>query len=91
MTKLFAAWKSGSRQNVARVSSVCLGGLFIRETNPPQQGAHLQILFETPSGTVRVHATVRNVVAGRGMGVEFTQMRQEERARLVQLLKQLLG
>jgi len=88
--KLFAAWSSAARKNVARVSSVCLGGLFIREADPPPAGSLLQLLFETPNGEVRARATVRNSFPGRGMGVEFTQMRQEERARLSQMLKKLL-
>jgi len=89
-TKLFAAWRSSARKNVARVSSVCLGGLFIREKDPPPAGSTLELLFETPHGEIRARATVRTAVAGRGMGVEFTQMRQEERARLSQMLKKLL-
>jgi hypothetical protein len=90
-TKLFAAWRTSARKNVARVSSVCLGGLFIREADPPPAGVTLELLFETPNGDIRARATVRTSVAGRGMGVEFTQMRQEERARLAQMLKKLLG
>jgi hypothetical protein len=85
---MLVAWRSPARTNIARISSVGLGGLFIHEADPPEAGALLQLLFETPNGQVRARAAVRMAVVGRGMGVEFIQMRQEERARLVQMIKQ---
>jgi hypothetical protein len=84
------AWRSGARQGVARVSTLGLGGLFIHETDPPPVGTVLQVIFRAAGGEVRARASVRNIESGRGMGVEFTQMRQEERARLSQLIKELL-
>jgi hypothetical protein len=84
------AWKSGTLQGVARISMVGLGGLFIHEPNPPPVGAILQLLFQVAGGEVRARAAVRSAQAGEGMGVEFTNMRQEERARLAQLMKELL-
>jgi len=87
---ILVAWKSASRKNIARVSSVGLGGLFIHEADPPPPGVMLQIFFETPTGQVRARAAVRSAEVGRGMGVEFIQMRQDERARLALMIKELL-
>jgi hypothetical protein len=87
---ILVAWRSAARNNIARISCVGLGGLFIHEADPPAPGEALQLVFETPNGQVRARATVRTAQAGRGMGVEFIQMRQEERARLAYMIKKLL-
>ena len=88
--RVLVAWRSASRNNIARFSTVGLGGMFIHEADPPPVGALLQLVFDTPNGQVRARATVRTAQAGRGMGVEFTQMRPEERARLAHMIKKLL-
>jgi hypothetical protein len=88
---LLVAWKSGARQGLARISTLSLGGLFIHEPNSPPAGTLLQLVFQVPGGEVRARATVRSAEAGEGMGVEFTNMGQEERARLAKLMKDLLG
>ncbi|HKO04798.1 MAG TPA: PilZ domain-containing protein [Candidatus Acidoferrales bacterium] len=87
---MFVAWKSPSRTSISRISVVGLGGMFIHEADPPPPGTLLQLLFETPVGQVRARAAVRSAEVGRGMGVEFMQMRQQERARLANMIKHLL-
>ncbi len=88
---LVVAWRTPTRNSIARISCVGLGGLYIHEQEPPPPGAVIQLLFETPNGQVRARATVRTAQPGRGMGVEFVQMRQEERARLAHMVRQFLG
>jgi PilZ domain len=88
---IVVAWRSPTRNNIARISCLGLGGLFIHEAEPPPPGAVIQLLFETPNGQVRARATVRTAEPGRGMGVEFMQMKQEERARLAYMIRKLLG
>jgi hypothetical protein len=83
------AWKNGSQKFVSPVENLALGGLFIRTTNPLNSGMMLQLIFNTPQGPVRVRAVVRNVKAGKGMGVAIVSMEQEDRGRLDQWLKQL--
>jgi len=85
------AWRTATRNSIARISCLGLGGVFVHEPEPPPLGALLQLVFETPTGQVRARATVRTSQAGYGMGVEFMQMRQEERARLAYLIRKLLG
>jgi hypothetical protein len=87
---MFVAWKSPARKSISRISVVGLGGMFIHEADPPPTGTLLQLLFETPNGQVRARAAVRSAEVGRGMGVAFLEMRQEERARLANMLKQLV-
>ena len=87
---ILVAWQSGGQRSVSRVRVLGLGGLFIVTPEPPPVGSVVKLLFESPGGDVRARAVVRNSEAGRGMGVEFTFMGNEDRARLHHLLKRLL-
>lgn len=86
----FVAWQAGGERVISRVTTIGLGGLYICTSKPAEIGAILKLLFELPSGEVRARAVVRSVEANKGMGVEFTGMGYEARARLHQLLKRLL-
>jgi hypothetical protein len=83
------AWMHGSQKNVARAENLSLGGLFIGTKTPPPVGSLVLLLFHSPEGEVRVRATVRNVVEGKGMGLAITSMDQEYRARLSRWLQLL--
>jgi hypothetical protein len=79
----------GTRKCVSKAESLSLGGLFISTPAPPPIGALVLLLFHTPEGEVRVRSTVRNHLAGAGMGLAITSMDQEHRARLARWLQQL--
>jgi hypothetical protein len=68
-----------------------MGGLFIDAGNPPPVGENIRLYFEVPGGDVRARAVVRCSEKGKGMGVEFIAMGQEERARLNRLIRRLLA
>jgi hypothetical protein len=85
------AWQAGGQRTVARVATLGLGGLFIHAANPPAIGEIIRLYFEVPGGQVRATAIVRDSQPGRGMGIEFASMDPEPRARLLQLLRRLLG
>ena len=84
------AWQDGAHKEVSRVQSLALGGLFITTPNPPPVGTILKLFFQVPNGEVRARATVRSTTPGEGMGIEFTGMDYDHRARLALLLKRLL-
>ena len=88
---ILVAWQSSGARVVSRVSTVGLGGLFISTPAPPGVGEIVKLFFEVPGGEVRARAVVRDSQQGKGMGVEFTAMGHEARARLHHLLKRLLG
>jgi hypothetical protein len=83
------AWEHSGKRNVSIVSVLALGGLFISTADPPPAGDSIKLVFEIPGGDVRARALVRDSHPGKGMGVEFTAMGQEERARLHRLMKTL--
>jgi len=83
------AWQAGGARIVSRVGTLGLGGLFIYTKQPAAIGEVLKLVFDVPGGEVRARAVVRNVVTNKGMGIEFTAMQPEARARLTQLLRRL--
>jgi hypothetical protein len=85
------AWQSSGARVMSRVATLGLGGLFIDAKNPPSVCDVIQLIFEVPGGEVRARAIVRVSHPGKGMGVEFTAMSPEARARLQHLLQRLVS
>ncbi len=87
---MYVAWYGGGEQEVSRVRTLGMGGLFISAANPPSVGSKLILVFEVPGGSVQAGGVVRSVVPGEGMGVEFTRLAVSDRILLERLLKRLL-
>ena len=85
------SWQGTHQHDISRVSSLSLGGLFIEAADPAPAGDTLQVQFDIPGGAVCGRAVVRRSITGKGMGVEFTEMPENSRAGLSELLKKLLG
>jgi hypothetical protein len=83
------AWQAGGERVVSRIGTIGLGGLFIYTRKPAAIGDVVKLVFDVPSGEVRARAVVRSYEEGRGMGLEFTAMQLEARARLTQLIRRL--
>ena len=84
------AWYGGGDSQVSRVKTLGLGGLYLSADHVRPVGTKLTLLFEVPGGFVQAEAIVRNVSAGEGMGVEFTNVGPHARVLLDDLLKRLL-
>ena len=87
---MFVAWYGGGDQQVSRVKTLGMGGLFISADRVRPVGTSLRLVFEVPGGTVQAEAIVRNVLPGEGMGVEFINVGAGDRILLEQLLRRLL-
>jgi hypothetical protein len=83
-------WYGGGQQQVSRVKTLGMRGLFLCGSNTLRVGTELTLVFEVPGGMVLADAVVRNIVPGEGMGVEFTKMNPESRVLLEGLLTRLL-
>jgi PilZ domain len=86
----WVAWQGPGGRSVSRLATLGLGGLFIEAAAPPAAGEGIKIVFRVAGGEVSARAMVRSSHPGKGMGVEFTSMRPEDRARLDRLLRKLL-
>lgn len=83
------AWQAGGERVISRVGTIGLGGIFIYTKREAAVGDVIKLVFDVPGGEVRARAVVRSYEPGRGMGLEFTVMQMEARARLTQLLRRL--
>jgi hypothetical protein len=83
-------WYGSGRQEVSRVKTLSVGGVFLCGSNTLRVGTDLTLVFEVPGGMFMADAVVRNVVPGEGMGVEFTKVNPQCRVLLEGLLTRLL-
>ena len=83
-------WYGGGQQQVSRVKTLSMGGLFLCGSITQRVGTDLTLVFEVHGGMILAEAVVRNIVPGEGMGVEFTKMNPQSRALLEELLTRLL-
>jgi hypothetical protein len=86
---MLVAWEHLGIRKVSSISVLALGGIFISTAEPPPAGDLIKVVFEIPGGDVRARALVCDSRPGKGMGIEFTAMAQEARARLNRLMKTL--
>ncbi|MGA9592776.1 MAG: PilZ domain-containing protein [Candidatus Acidiferrales bacterium] len=91
---VWVAWQDvdspNAKQTVSRVSDLNVGGLFVTTTEVRPHGAIVSVLLSVPEGEIRATAVVRNSIPGQGMGVEFTEMSQQDSARIHLLVTRLL-
>ena len=81
------AWEHAGRRQVSSATVMALGGLFISTRNPAPSGDFIKLVLEVPGGEVRARAMVCDSQPGKGMGIEFTAMGHDARARLHRLMK----
>jgi hypothetical protein len=66
-----------------------MGGLSIETDTPTVTGMSAQLHFLVQEGQIRADAVVRHAEPGRGVGLRFTAVRNEDRQRLAELMKRL--
>ncbi|HXN23117.1 MAG TPA: PilZ domain-containing protein [Candidatus Dormibacteraeota bacterium] len=86
---MWVKWEASGNKSVSRVCDLTICGLFISTPDPPAVGTIVKLLFVVPEGEIRTQSVVRNSIPNKGMGVEITAMRAEDRARLGKLVKRL--
>ncbi len=82
-------WMIGDRHETCPAQAIGVSGLFIATANPASPESQVFLAFEIPGDEMRLRATVRAVIPGRGMTVEYAPMGREERANLQALIKYL--
>jgi hypothetical protein len=86
---MWVKWEAYGNKFVSRVCDLTICGLFISTPDPLSVGAIVKLLFVVPEGEIRMHSIVRNSLPNKGMGVEITAMRADDRVRLGKLVKRL--
>lgn len=72
----------------ALATDISMGGMFIATSNPLWMGASFtaRLLLGQP---LNLSCTVRRVLPGKGMGVLFVEVSNEQQARLVDLIEKI--
>ena len=66
---MLAAWCGGGDQQVSRVATLGMGGVFLTSSRVRPVGTSLRLVFEVPGGVVQADGIVRSFSRGEGMGV----------------------
>jgi tetratricopeptide (TPR) repeat protein len=83
---MLVGWRAAGQTEASRAETMGLGGLCLRAAKPPSLGSTIELVFDIPTGEVRARAIVRSSMPGKSMGIQFVQMRPEDRAKLNQYL-----
>src|SRR5271156_6889734 len=86
---MLVGWKSTGQTSTSWAGIMGLGGLYLHAANPPREGSTIELMFDLPTGQVRGRAIVRDSTPGKGMGIQFVQMKPEDRAKLNRFLSAL--
>src|ERR1700723_860913 len=79
---MWVGWKSAKQTCTSLAEVMGLGGLFLHTATPASEGSSIDLIFDLPNGQGRARAIVRSFQPGKGMGIQFVQMRPEDRAKL---------
>ena len=88
---VYVYWSSVGYDDTSRVRDLSSGGLFVQTKKSRAVGAKTNVHFLVEEGQIRAEAVVRHVRPGRGLGLEFTAVQEEDRQRLADLMKRLRG
>jgi hypothetical protein len=86
---VYVYWRSAGQEHLAPVRNLSIGGLFIETDTPTVAGMSAELDFLVQEGQIRADAVVRHAEPGRGLGLRFTAVRNEDRLRLEELVKRL--
>ena len=86
---VWVLWKCGRTEDTSRVRNLSAGGLFIETSKTCAIDATVELHFLVEDGEVRATATVRYVLPGSGLGLQFKAIRHEDQARFSIMIKRL--
>ena len=83
---VWACWRCGGAEDIARVSDLSVGGLFLSTPVPQPLAVKAQLDFLVQEGNIRLEAVVRHLIPSRGLGLKFTAISDRDRPNLVALM-----
>ncbi len=82
-------WGSGGYDDASLIRDLGSRGAFVLTQRSKAVGAKTSLYFLVEEGQIRVEAVVRHQKPGRGLGLQFTTVRHEDRRHLALLMKRL--
>jgi hypothetical protein len=86
---VWACWRCDGAEDIARVSDLSVGGLFLSTPVPQPVGVKAQLDFLVQEGNIRVEAEVRHLVPSGGLGLKFTAISDKDCPNLIALLNRI--
>ena len=86
---VYVCWGSAGYDDTSRVRDLSSGGIFLQTRKFKVVGAKTILHFLVEEGQIRAEAVVCHVEPGRGLGLKFTAVLEEDRHRLAVLMKRL--
>ena len=87
--EVWVYWNCNGREDVSRVRDMSLGGLFLDTRFPRAIGAHTKVDFLVGEGPIHADAVVRHVAPGRGLGLKFTAVTEQDRRKFASLMRRV--
>jgi hypothetical protein len=89
MQSVWVCWQCNGRDDVSRVRDLSLGGLFVETPALRKIGTPTKVDFLVDEGQIRADAIVRHVAPGRGLGLKFTAVTEQDRRKFAALMRRL--
>ena len=86
---IWVYWRCNGRDDIARIRDVSLGGLFIETSKVWPVDSRAEIDFLVQEGQIRAKAVVKHTEHGRGLGLKFIALRDQDRPHLIALMQRL--
>lgn len=86
---VYVYWSCGGYEDTCKVRNLSVGGLFIETRDKKPVGARAKLNFLVQEGQIRAEATVQHIRPGRGIGLKFVSIREDDCPHLAALLKRL--
>lgn len=86
---VWVCWQCNGRDDISRIRDVSLGGLFLETPLLRPVGSSAKIDFLVREGQIRTDAVVKHVLPGRGLGLKFTAVTEQDRPKFAALLRRL--
>lgn len=87
--EIWVYWRCDGRDDISRISDIGLGGLFLETPTPKAVGSPASLHFLVSEGQIRADVIIRHVTPGRGLGLKFTALPDQDRPHLTALLRRL--
>jgi hypothetical protein len=89
LQEVWVCWQCNGREDVSRVRDLSLGGLFLETPTLRAIGTPTKVDFLVAEGAIHTDAVVRHVVPGRGLGLKFTAVPEQDRRKFAALMRRL--
>ena len=82
-------WNCKGREDTSQVRDLSMGGLFVETEEVRDVDATSRLDFLVQEGQIRAEAVVRHLKPGRGLGLKFIALTEEDGPRLTALMTRL--